>query len=430
MGAKLVIIGGGSTYTPEVIDGLIQRRDEIPLRELALVDIYQERLAVMHGMVSRMLHHAGYPLTLSATTHRERALDGADFVIAQLRVGGMAARLIDETVPPRFGVIGQETIGPGGLLKAMRTIPIMLGIAEDIERYCPSAWLLNFTNPSGMVTEALLHETKVKTLGLCNIPMDMHSDAARLLDVSLERITLDYIGLNHLGWVRDVHLDGVSVMERVLQATIHAARQEKDPLFSPDLLHTLGLLPGYYLSYYYNRDRMLTEQVQSTQSRTERVMEIESELFRLYADPLTVERPALLNQRGGRHYSTAAMRIIHALWHDTGAVNVVNVLNQGTFSSLPPDAVIETACRVDAEGAHPLPAAPIPTIIRGLMESVKASEALAVQAAVAGNLGIALQSLLAHPLVPSFAVARSLLAALVAEHADYLPQFAPRKLTQ
>jgi 6-phospho-beta-glucosidase len=421
-GVKIAVIGGASPYTPELVDGLIQSR--IPVRNLSLMDIYSERLKIVGGMAQRMLQHAGYPLEVTLTNRREEALADADFVICQIRVGGMAARLLDESVPPRYGVVGQETVGPGGIASALRTIPVMMSIAEDVSRYCPNAWFINFTNPSGVITETLLKHTSVKAIGLCNIPIDMQLGIAKMCGVELNDVQLDYVGINHLTWIRDVFIHGESRMNEVLQSYIDLSAQDSDPLFDANLLQTLGMIPSYYLSYYYNHPRMLAEQQQGLQLRAERVMEIERELLHLYADPNTVEKPELLRQRGGSHYSTAALRLIEAIVQDSGETQILNVPNKDTFRTLAPEAVIEVPCRVDAQGAHPLPAPPIPLHILGLIESVKASEQLAIEAALTGDQRPALRALMTNPLVPSFTLARSLLAALLAEHSDYLPQFA------
>ncbi|MBZ0316192.1 MAG: 6-phospho-beta-glucosidase [Anaerolineae bacterium] len=422
-GVKIAVIGAGSTYTPELVDGLIQQQARIPLTELALMDSSAERLNIIGEMSRRMLAHAQHPTNVTLTTDPTTALDGADIVIAQIRVGGMSARLLDEAIPPRYGVIGQETVGPGGIANAFRTIPVMLNLAYDIAHICPNAVLINFTNPSGMITETLRRMTSVNVIGLCNIPTDTQLEIARMLGVGFEEVALDYFGINHLSWVRNVFVKGKMRMREVLRGYVAQAQREEAPLFAPDLIEALGMIPSYYLAFYYNHPRMLNEQLQGPQSRAERVMEIEHELFELYRSAQQVEKPALLAERGGRNYSLSAARLIAAILGDTGETQIVSVPNAGTFSNLPPEAAIEVPCRIDAQGAHPLPAAPIPLEVRGLLEAVKASEQLAIQAAVTGDERTAVLALLANPLVPSYGVARSLLAALLAEHADYMPQF-------
>lgn len=427
-GIKIAVIGGASPYTPELVDALIRNRARIPLANLTLMDLYGERLKIVGDMVQRMLDHAGCKLDLTLTTRRDEAIDGADFVISQIRVGGMSARLLDEAIPPRYGVVGQETVGPGGIASALRTIPVMMDIAEDVERLSPDAWFINFTNPSGLITEALLKHTAVKAIGMCNIPYDMQMGIARMCDVEFGALTLDYIGINHLSWIRDVRMGGVSRIEDVLRSYIDLEAHQPDPLFGTELLDMLQMIPSYYLTYYYNHSRMLMEQLQGPQLRAERVMEIEQKLFQIYARPETVEIPPQLAERGGSHYSTVAVQLIAAILEDSGETQILNVPNGNTFNQLPPDAVIEVPCRVDARGAHPLPTAPLPLHVVGLVEAVKASEELALEAALTGDQRAALRALATHPLVPSFGVARSLLAALLSENIDYLPRFALQTL--
>ncbi len=423
MGLKIAVIGAGSTYTPELIDGFIRYQNRIPIDTLVFMDIFRWRLDTVGGMAQRMLDRARYPLQIQLTTNRSEALDGADFVITQIRVGGMATRQADETIPPRYGVIGQETVGPGGIAKALRTIPVMLDLAHEMEQRSPQGWLINFTNPSGLISEAIWRHSRVKTLGLCNLPTNMRMEIAAALNVPPDTVTLDYFGLNHLGFVRGVWVNGEDYTTPALEATIDSLRRDHNPVFSPELITALGLIPSYYLTYFYHHDRMVAEQRQAPQTRTERVREIEKELLKLYADPQQVEKPALLSERGGAHYSTAAVSLIADMIENTGATHIVNIMNQMTLPGLPPEAAVEVPCRITAEGAFPLPAAPIPPQVIGLIQAVKASEMLTIEAAVTGDKRTALQALLAHPLVPSFSTAQSLLATVLAEHRDYLPQF-------
>ena len=291
---KIAVVGGGSTYTPELIDGFVRYYDELPIREIYLQDIDAERLGVVGGLAQRMVAERGIPVTL--TTERAEALDGADFVLTQLRVGGMAARALDERIPLKYGVLGQETTGPGGFAKALRTVPVMLEIARDIERYAPGAWLINFTNPSGLVTQALLNYSNVRAIGLCNVPINMQRHIAQALDVEPERVELDYVGLNHLSWVRHVYLDGEDVTARVLA---NAAVLDAYPV-DADLLGKMGMLLNYYLLYYYHTDRALAKQQSAERTRAEYLQEIEAELLEMYRDPSLKEKPALLESVGGR----------------------------------------------------------------------------------------------------------------------------------
>ena len=419
---KICVIGGGSTYTPELIEGFIQRRDELPVTTIALMDIDEERLRLVGGLAKRMLRAAEADIGLKLTTRRREAMEGADYVITQIRVGGMACRIQDERIPLRFGVVGQETTGPGGFAKALRTIPVLLDIARDVAEVTPGAHLVNFTNPSGIVTEALLKYTDVPTIGLCNSPFGFQQGIAQQLGVAPERIQLDYVGLNHLSWIRGVKLDGEDVFDQVLEAAITRARAGES-LFSPELLETLGMIPSYYLNYYYNHDRVVAEQRRAGKTRGEVVQEIEAELLRLYADPNLKHKPKLLKKRGGAHYSTIAVAVISAIYRDASEVHIVNTRNNGALPDLPPHCVVELPSVINRGGAQALPVAPMPPSIRGLAQAVKAYEELTVRAAVEGDERTALQALLAHPLVPSFAVAQELWAAIKEANRAYLPQF-------
>jgi 6-phospho-beta-glucosidase len=418
---KICVIGGGSTYTPELIEGLIEDRD-LPLATLALMDIDGDRLRIVGGLARRMLQAAGAGIDLKLTTRRREAVEGADYVVTQIRVGGLACRIQDEKIPLQFGVAGQETTGPGGFAKALRTIPVLLDIARDMAQLAPGARLINFTNPSGLVTEALLGHSDVPTVGLCNSPVGFERDIAEGLGVAPERIQLDYVGLNHLSWIRGVTLDGEDVFETVLEGAISEARAGES-LFSPRLLETLGMIPSYYLNYYYNHDQVVAKQRQATKTRGEEVQAIEASLLERYTDPSLKQKPELLEQRGGAHYSTAAVALISAMHHDRGDVQIVNTTNGDALPELPSQCVVEAPSLINAAGAFALPADPLPAEIRGLIQAVKAYEELTIRAAVEGDEQAALQALLAHPLVPSFAVAQSLWATIKEANRAYLPQF-------
>ena len=415
---KIAVLGGGSTYTPELIDGFVRYDDELPIREICLQDINTERLDVVGGLAQRMVSERGIPITL--TTERAEALADADFVLTQLRVGGLAARALDERIPLKYGVIGQETTGPGGFAKALRTVPVMLDIARDVERYAPRAWLINFTNPSGLVTQALLNYSHVRAIGLCNVPINMQRNIAQALGVQPERVELDYVGLNHLSWVRHVYLDGEDVTARVLATS---SVQEEYPL-DADLLGKMGMLLNYYLLYYFHTDRALAKQQAAERTRAEYLQELEAELLEMYRDPALKEKPALLEKRGGAHYSTAAVELIRAIAQDRREVHIVNVRNNGALPDLPPQSVVEVPATVGAAGARPLMCGRVPPTIRGLLTAVDAYEELTIQAAVTGDEDLAQLALLSHPLVPSWDVAKALWQDLKAAHRQYLPQFA------
>lgn len=422
---KICVIGGGSTYTPELIEGLIGRQAELGLATVTLIDIDEDRLRVVGGFAKRMIRAAGSPIELVLSTERKEALEGADYVISQIRVGGNAQRIVDEKIPLRFGIVGQETTGPGGFAKALRTIPVMLSIAADMERLSPQAWLINFTNPSGLITEALLKHSKAQVIGLCNLPINMIHTVAGYLGVSPQRVSLDYVGLNHLSWAKGVYLDGREVTREVLTKAVAEARQaaKGHSPFSPELLEALGMLPCYYLRYYYHHDEVLKEQKRAGKSRGEEVQEIEERLLAMYADPHLVRKPKELEKRGGALYSTAAVSLIAAIVGNKNEVHIVNSRNRGAIADLPEDSVVELPCLVGAAGATPLTVGYLPVAIRGLIQAVKAYEEITIEAAVTGDRRIALQALLNHPLVPSFEVAKALLNAILEANSDYLPQF-------
>ena len=424
MGVKIAVVGGGSTYTPELIEGFQTRRDRLPVDELVLHDIDDERLEIVGGLARRILQKQQWPGRLVTTKDRARALDGASFVIVQLRVGGQAARLVDETLPLEFGCIGQETTGPGGFAKALRTVPVVLEIAEETERRgARGAWLVDFTNPVGIVMQALLDQGH-RAIGLCNSAMGFQRQFARLLGVEPERVLLDHVGLNHLTWERAVMVEGEDRLPELIE---RSAGEIADHIGIPvALIHLLRAVPSYYLRYYYSTDEVLREQVSGTRrSRAEEVMAIERGLLDMYRDPDLAEKPALLEKRGGAYYSEAAAQLIASLHADTGDVQVVDVRNDGALPELPDDAVVEIPAKVGAEGARAERLDPLQPEMLGLVQQVKAYERLTVKAAMDGDREAALKALLANPLVARFNVARPLLDALLEANRAHLPRFFP-----
>ena len=424
MGVKIAVVGGGSTYTPELIEGFQTRRDRLPVDELVLHDIDDERLEIVGGLARRILQKQQWPGRLVTTKDRARALDGASFVIVQLRVGGQAARLVDETLPLEFGCIGQETTGPGGFAKALRTVPVVLEIAEETERRgARGAWLVDFTNPVGIVMQALLDQGH-RAIGLCNSAMGFQRQFARLLGVEPERVLLDHVGLNHLTWERAVMVEGEDRLPELIE---RSAGEIADHIGIPvALIHLLRAVPSYYLRYYYSTDEVLREQVSGTRrSRAEEVMAIERGLLDMYRDPDLAEKPALLEKRGGAYYSEAAAQLIASLHADTGDVQVVDVRNDGALPELPDDAVVEIPAKVGAEGARAERLDPLQPELLGLVQQVKAYERLTVKAAMDGDREAALKALLANPLVARFNVARPLLDALLEANRAHLPRFFP-----
>lgn len=419
-GLNVCVIGGGSTYTPELINGFADQESGLSVERLTLMDVDPARLEIVGGLAQRMLGASGSRIELRLSTDRAEALAGADYVLTQVRVGGMSARIRDERIPLKYGVVGQETTGPGGFAKALRTIPVILDLAADMKRVAPAARLINFTNPSGLITQAISTYTDVEAIGLCNSPIGVLNAIAEALDVDPKRIRLDYVGLNHLSWIRAVHLDGRDVIDNVIERAIAA---DLLPRFAPELLRALRMLPNYYLDYYYNTDRVVREQQAATQTRGEVVLEVERALLRMYEDPALTAMPKELEQRGGAHYSTAAVSLIRALETDTGDVQIVNVPNAGAIPNLPDTAVVEVPCTIDRHGAHPIPCAPLPVSIRGLVQSVKAYEELTIKAGVEGDERAAILALTVHPLVPSFDVAKGLWEEIKQANAAELPQF-------
>jgi 6-phospho-beta-glucosidase len=405
---KLAVIGAGSTYTPELVSHLSQ----LDVGEVALHDIDAERLDVVGGLAQRMLDRAGYDGALLQTGDLDAALDGASFVLVQLRVGGQAARLRDETVPLRCGCIGQETTGAGGFAKAMRTVPVVLELAERVaERAAPGAWIVDFTNPVGIVTRALI-DNGHRAVGLCNVAITFQRLCARLLEVEPERVLVDQVGLNHLTWIRAVRLDGRDVLPELLADHGDAFADEIE--LPRSVLDDLGAIPSYYLHYFYAHDRVLADQ-QTAVPRAQTVAEIERELLRLYRDPNLSEKPALLEQRGGAFYSEAAVGLVRSLASNDGAVHVVDTRNGVTLAGLAADDVVEVPARVTAAGAVPIEEEPLAPELLGLVQHVAAYERLAAEAAVTRNAVTVRKALLAHPLIGQIEMIDALVDSLVAE---------------
>lgn len=432
---KVAVIGGGSSYTPELIDGILRYHDEFPVRELALADIGpgSAKLEVIAALARRMIAASGRDIALTTTLDRREAIRGADFVTTQLRVGMLAARSLDEKIPLSHGLIGQETTGAGGFAKALRTVPVILDICRDMEELAPDAFLVNFTNPAGLVTEAVLKHSRIKTVGLCNLPIDTRMQIAALYGVEPERVFIEMAGINHLHWTTRVLVDGIDVTAAFLQTLASGkgltVKNVPDLEWDAEFIASLGALPCSYHRYYYMKNEMLSELAaafeRTGKTRADDVQEVEAELFELYRRPELTEKPKQLEKRGGAYYSEAAVRLMKSIYGDKGDIQVVNVRNGGIVSCLPDDASIEVNCVIKADGAHPLQlSAPLPPQIRGLLQLVKSYEELTIEAAVHGDRKAALQALTVHPLVGDEAVAKAVLADILAANADYLPQFA------
>jgi len=424
VGIKVAVVGGGSTYTPELVDGLCDQEDRMVVDDLVLLDPNEERRDAVGGLSERILHHRGWGGSFSTTADPHAALEGADFVVVQLRIGGQAARHVDETLPVGYGCLGQETTGAGGLAKALRTVPTVLELAEQTaQRGNPGAWFVDFTNPVGIVTQALLNEGH-RAVGLCNVAIWAQRRLGHYLAVDPDSVEIEHVGLNHLTWIRSARLRGES----------HDRLPELFDRFGPELglesgvpveaLHLLAALPSYYVHYYYQHDaEVQLQSVPGYRPRADVVAELESTLLREYRDPELVTKPAGLSFRGGAFYSLAAVRLMASLHADTGDVQVVDMRNDGAIPGLPDDAVIETRAVVDATGAHPLPQRPLPPEMLGLVQHAKAYEQLAVKASCSGSRDDVVRALLANPLVGQYPLAAELADAILAANRHHLPRF-------
>ena len=427
---KIAVIGGGSSYTPELINGFLERVGQFPLEELWLVDILPQRLDIVGGFAQRMVRAKGSPFQVHLTSDRREAIAGASYVTTQLRVGWMQARREDEYLGRRHGLIGQETTGVGGMAKALRTIPVILDIARDTRELAPGAPLVNFTNPTGLVTEALSHYAPdIAAVGVCNVPitakmmileaLDLQDDAAAMA----QRAKLLTLGLNHLSWHRGFTLDGEDMWPQVMERFLAELGENDEAEWDPDTIRTLNMIPNYYLQYFYYTDHKLALQEAWPPSRAEEVMAIEEELLAQYAEPHRTEPPEGLMQRGGAYYSTVATQLLNAHYNDLGETHIVNVAQQGAVAGWPHDWVLEMPCRVDRSGFKPIATTPLPSAAAGLLAQVKSYEILTAAAAYTGDRDLAYEALLAHPLGPTAGKVTAVLDDMLLTHKAYLPQF-------
>ncbi|MEP6984038.1 MAG: 6-phospho-beta-glucosidase [Chloroflexota bacterium] len=423
---KVAVIGGGSSYTPELINGFLERQDTFPMTELWLMDILPERLEVVGKFAQRMAKAAGAKFEVHLTTDQREAVKDAQYVTTQLRVGWMAARREDEYLGMRHGLIGQETTGVGGMAKALRTIPVILKIADDMRELAPNALLVNFTNPAGLVTEALSrYASDVASVGVCNVPITtkMHMLDDLGIQAKSTDAQLDTLGLNHLTWHRGLKLEGEDLWPQVFEQYVEKLRSETDPAWDVKTIESLQMIPNYYLQYFYYTGHKFEEQQKWPPSRAEAVMQIEEELFKQYAEPDRTTPPEGLMKRGGAYYSTLATQLLNAHYNDLGETHEVNVPHRGAVKGWPEDWVLEMPCKVDAKGIHPLPTDPLPLSAFGLISQIKAYELLTVEAAVHGDRNAAYQALLTHPLGPSADKVEAVLNDLLQTNKKYLPQF-------
>ena len=432
-GLKIATIGGGSSYTPELIEGFINRYQDLPVKDIYLLDVEagRQKLETVSALACRMVEKSGIDLKIHATFDREEALKDADFVTTQFRVGLLEARIRDEKIPLKYKKIGQETTGAGGFANALRTVPVILDICHDMERLCPDAWLINFANPSGILTEAVLNHTNIKAIGLCNCPINMINDMADKFHTTNDEIYCDFVGINHLVWVQRVLLHGKDVTGKAVELICDETSKEimaniPEIHYHPEFLKTLGMIPVSYLKYYYMQPEMLDDCLRAYENegvRGEVVKKVEDELFELYKDPALNIKPKQLAGRGGARYSDAACSLIDSIYNNKGDIQTVNVLNHGTNLDLPYNAAIERNCVIDGNGAHPIAIGHTPLKIRGLLQVVKAYEQLTIQAATTGDYDAALQALTIHPLVGSAETARFILDDILEQNKEYLPLF-------
>ncbi|MGV9884259.1 6-phospho-beta-glucosidase [Streptomyces sp. NPDC003006] len=417
---KLAVVGGGSTYTPELIDGFARLRDTLPIEELVLVDPAADRLELVGGLARRIFAKQGHPGRIVTTSDVDAGVADADAVLLQLRVGGQAARNQDETWPLECGCVGQETTGAGGLAKALRTVPVVLDIAERVRRTNPDAWIIDFTNPVGIVTRALL-QAGHKAVGLCNVAIGFQRKFAKLLDVAPGEVHLDHVGLNHLTWETGVRIGGPGgddVLPKLLSE--HGDAVAADLHMPREIVDRLGVVPSYYLRYYYQHDAVV-EELRTKPSRAAEVAEMERELLKMYGDPTLDEKPELLAKRGGAFYSEAAVDLAASLLGNGGSpYQVVNTVNNGTLPFLPDDAVIEVQATVDGTGAKPLAVPALDPLYSGLVAHVTGYEDLALQAALHSGRDRVFKALLAHPLVGQYAYAEALTDRLIAHNREHL----------
>lgn len=433
---KIVTIGGGSSYTPELVEGFINRYDTLPIKELCLVDIPEgkEKLETVGALAQRMVKKAGLPMKVTLSYDRREALKGADFVTTQMRIGRLPARILDERIPISHGMIGQETNGAGGMFKAFRTIPVILDIVKDIQEICPDAWLINFTNPAGMVTEAIYRYTDFKrAIGLCNVPVNMVSGFAKMLNAKEEDVTMEIQGVNHFIFATDVFVNGVSRFDELLDR--YANLKEEDTIqmknfvslpYSPSFIKGLKAIPCPYHNYYFYTKEQLEEEQEQFKTGTVRgevVSKTEDELFELYGHEELAVKPKQLEMRGGAKYSDAACNLIQSIYNNTGDIQYVDVRNNGAIADLPMDSAVEVACRITADGPKPVATGALKLPISGYVHMMKSFERLVCEAAVTGDRDLAVTALNINPLCPSDALANIVVDELIEAHKEYLPQF-------
>lgn len=425
MGIKMVVVGAASSYTPELFTDLAAVRDSLLVEEVTLVDLNGEKLSFIAGVCQKLIDSQHLATKLSSTTDLEAALPKADFVLAQIRVGGLAARVRDETLPMELGMVGNETTGAGGFVCALRTVPAMLKVARAVERLTPNAWILNMSNPAGIVTEAILKYTRVKALGFCNIPINTQYHFAQVLGVEPARVQLDSFGLNHLSWVRRVLVDGRDLLKSLLDGADRSSVLYKHGLvedyLEPELLQTIRMIPSWYVRYFYYPEIVLEEDRKEGLTKGYRDMQAEEELHQIYShEGYTAQAQQILADKGGAQYYLPVLQAAESIFHDRGDAIVVDTLNHNAITDLPQTVCVEVPSRIYRDRTEPLPVGPLPMPVRGLVQAVKAYEELTIEAAVNGDLHAAIAALMANPLVGTYPKAWAFLERMMENEREYI----------
>ena len=420
---KICIIGAGSTYTPELIEGIINKSSTLPLRDLVLMDIEDRKLNIVGGLCKRMIEHAKLDCKVTLTKDLDLALTNADFVLAQIRVGKLPARVLDERIPLKYNLIGQETNGIGGFFKGMRTIPVIMNIVRKMEELCPDAWLINFSNPSGMIAEAVLNNSKIKMMGLCNVPINTIEGLKKKME--LPNAYVEYLGLNHLAWVTGIRDNGIDYLQKAIDEGLNGAVMQNIPAsgFTHDLINTIGAIPTCYLEYYYYKDGKLDKAKEVEKCRGEVCMEIEEQLLEIYSNAELHVKPELLSKRGGARYSEVAINLVNSIYNDVNDIQVVNVLNNGAIPFMDDNDAVEVCARIGKNGAEVIKTNCNNEHIKEVMKMMKAYEKHAVKAALTGDEAEAMKALMINPLVFDYHKAKPCFDELKEAHKMYLPQF-------
>ena len=426
---KIAVIGAGSTYTPELVNGFITRKEVLNAKHFYFMDIDKDKTEIIAGLAKRMLDAKGMNGKIIVTQNLDEAIEGADYVLGQVRVGKLNARVNDEKIPLKYDLLGQETTGAGGFMKAMRTIPVIMNVARTIERLAPAAWLINFSNPSGLIAEAVLNNTGIKMMGLCNGPINMVKDALKRVPADTKSFDYDFVGLNHLCWITAVYADGKEMLREQLSEKFQLSTLKNIPKtdYPPALLKVTGGIPIGYLAYYFFREEQIRKCKEAEKTRGEICIDIEKELLEMYKDPQLKEKPEALDKRGGALYSEAAVSLIDAIENNKNEVHVVDVKNNGAYEFMDKDDVVETKCLINKNGATPIVYKDFRNeYIIGLMRAVKAYEKLAVKAGIHGDYDTALAALMIHPLIGDYHKAKGVLDEMLETNKEFVPQFYQR----